>query len=411
MPDDELALFRARVHEKVSKPRRYLLVPQFISNSMTSSNSQLFQPIKVGDIKLNHRVVLAPLTRFRASADHVPLPLVKEYYSQRASEPGTLLITEGTAIHPRAGGYTHIPGIWSDAQVVAWKEIVDAIHAKGSYVYLQLWALGRAAEPAQFHAEDSSYPYVSASDLPMSDRPMAPRPLTIGEIKDYVQYYADAAKNAVHKAGFDGVEVHGANGYLIEQFLKESSNRRTDQYGGSPENQARFALEVVDAVVKAVGPRKTGLRLSPWNTWQETGVKDPIPTYTYLVSELKKAHPALAYIHVIDPRIDNAVEIEDVGDRSNEFIREIWTKGPGGNDTEDGRRLISAGNFDLASGTQLADTTGDLIAYGRRFIANPDLPYRLKHNIPLTPYDRSTFYIPGSLDSKGYTDYPFALRN
>ncbi|KAL0567648.1 Alpha-1,3-mannosyltransferase-like protein [Marasmius crinis-equi] len=369
-------------------------------------------PIKIGDVELSHRVVLAPLTRFRANDDHVPImPLVKEYYSQRASEPGTLLITEGVIVHPRAGGFANAPGIWSDAQVEAWKEIVSAIHEKGSYVFLQIATLGRGADPAQLRSEDESYAYVSASDLPIlgSGHAESPRPLTVEEIREYMEYYAEAAKNAVHKAGFDGVEVHGANGFLIEQFLKESSNRRTDSYGGSPENQARFALEVIDAIVDAVGPRKTALRLSPWNTFQDTGVKDPIPTYSYLVKELKKAHPTLAYIHVVEPRIDGAndVDPEDVGDRSNNFIREIWTQGPGGNE----RRLISAGNHDLATGVELADTKGDLVAYGRRFISNPDLPYRLKHDIPLTPYDRDTFYVPGSHDPRGYTDYAFAPRD
>ncbi|KAK1232842.1 hypothetical protein PQX77_004008 [Marasmius sp. AFHP31] len=374
-------------------------------------SSQLFQPIKLGDVTLGNRVVLAPLTRLRADKDHVPhTALVKEYYSQRGSEPGTLLISEATFIHPRAGGYNHVPGIWSDAQIDAWKEIVDGVHEKGSYIYLQLWALGRAAHPEQLQSEDPSYAYVSASDVQFSEREACPRPLTVEEIKEYAQYYADAAKNAIHKAGFDGVEVHGANGYLIEQFLKEASNRRTDAYGGSAENRARFALEMVDAVVKAVGPRKTGLRLSPWNTFQETTDKDPVPTYSYLVKELKKAHPTLAYIHVVDPRVDGVTNV-DPGNRSNEFIRELWTKGPGGDEAEDGRRLISAGNYDLKSGTELADTKGDLVAYGRLFISNPDLPYRLQHSIPLTPYDRSTFYLQGSLEPRGYTDYPFAQRD
>ncbi|KAG7097486.1 hypothetical protein E1B28_004828 [Marasmius oreades] len=381
---------------------------------MTTSVSKLFQPITIGDVQLNHRVVLSPLTRFRADANHVPLvPIVKEYYSQRGSEPGTLLTTEATFIHPRAGGYSNVPGIWSDAQITAWKEIVDAVHEKGSYINLQMWAVGRAAFPAQLKSEDPSYPYVSASDIPLSNRPEtdpAPRALTVEEIQEYTRYYATAARNAVHKAGFDGVEIHGANGYLIEQFLKESSNHRTDEYGGSIENQARFALEVVDAVVKAVGPRKTGIRLSPWNTYQDAGVRDPKPTYSYLVSQIKNSHPTFAYIHVVDPRVDGVENVEDVGDRSNEFIREIWTKGPGGNDSQDGRRLISAGNFDLEKGVELADTKGDLVAYGRRFISNPDLPYRLRQNIPLTPYNRATFYFPGSLDPIGYTDYPFAPR-
>ncbi|KAL0573576.1 hypothetical protein V5O48_008372, partial [Marasmius crinis-equi] len=336
--------------------------------------SKLFQPIRIGDIQLSHRVVLAPLTRLRADAKHIPLvPLVKEYYSQRATEPGTLLISEGTVIQQRAGGYANVPGLWLDEQIDAWKEIVEAVHEKKSYIFLQLWAFGRAADPDVLHSEDPSYPYISASDIPMlsgtpSQAQSTPRPLTLEEIKEYMEYYATAAKNAVHKAGFDGVEIHGANGYLIEQFLKESSNSRTDSYGGSPENRARFALEVVDAVVDAVGPGKTGLRLSPWNTGFDIGAQDPIPTYSYLVKELKKAHPTLAYIHVVDPRVDGITDIENVGNRSNEFIREIWTEGT---DNEiNGRRLISAGNFDLETGTKLADTKGDLVAYGRRFISN-----------------------------------------
>ncbi|KAK1224160.1 hypothetical protein PQX77_012965 [Marasmius sp. AFHP31] len=329
--------------------------------------SKLFQPITIGDVKLGHRVVLAPCTRLRVGADHVPhVDLVKEYYSQRASEPETLLITEATLVHPRAGGQGNVPGIWSDDQIKAWKEVVSAVHAKGSFIYLQLWALGRAAHPERLQHEDPPYPYVSASDIPMSGRPMAPRQLTVEEIKEYVQFFAEAAVNAVQKAEFDGVEVHGANGYLMEQFLKEASNRRTDSYGGSAENRARFALEVVDAVVKAVGPRKTGLRLSPWNTYQDTGDKDPVPTYSYLVKELKRAHPNLAYLHVADGPVDHGAGSLSI----HEFIREIWTKGPEGNEEEKGRRLISAGNFDLDTGAEMADTKGDLVAYGRRFLAN-----------------------------------------
>ncbi|KAF9266161.1 FMN-linked oxidoreductase [Marasmius fiardii PR-910] len=349
----------------------------------------LFKPITIGNLQLKHRVVLAPLTRFRADIHHIPLVPIEPFSP------------EATVIHPRAGGFPNIPGIWSNAQIEAWKVIVDAVHEKGSYINLQLWALGRAAFPAQLKSEDPSFPYVSASDIPLSDRPEtdpAPRPLKLEEIQEYVQYYVTAAENAVYKAGFDGVEIHGGNGYLLEQF---------NAYGGSPENQARFALEVVNAVVKAVGPRRTGLRLSPWNTYQDTGVKDPKPTYSYLVRQIKESHPTFAYIHVVDPRVDGVENIEDVGDRSNDFIREIWS---GGNENAEGRQLISAGNFDLETGAKLADTKGDLVPFGRRFLANPDLPYRLRHDIPLNPYDRSTFYIPGSLEPKGYTDYPFAPR-
>ncbi|KAL0579901.1 hypothetical protein V5O48_002072 [Marasmius crinis-equi] len=380
-----------------------------------SPSSQLFRSIQVGDVLLKHRIALAPLTRFRADKDHVPLPIVKEYYTQRASEPGTLLITEGTFIHPKAGGYANVPGIWSDAQIKAWKEIVDSVHAKGSFIYMQLWALGRTANPSQLQSEDPSYPFVSASDIPLSDRKEGsptPRALTVEEIKEYVQYYAQAASNAVHKAGFDGVEIHGAHGYLVEQFLKSSSNRRTDSYGGTLENRSKFALEVIDAVVKAVGPRKASIRLSPWATIQDSDEKDPRPLYTYVVNEIKKAHPTLAYLHVVEPRVNGIYDVKsDLDGKDNEFIRDIWTATPGGNDTEHGRRLITAGNFVLETATELADTKGDLIAFGRRFIANPDLPYRLRHNIPLNPYNRATFYAhPGTVNPEGYTDYPFAQQ-
>ncbi|KAJ8076735.1 hypothetical protein PM082_001158 [Marasmius tenuissimus] len=398
----------------------------------TQPKNRLFDPIKLGDLTLSHRIVHGPLQRFRSDENHVPIvPLMKEYYSQRASKPGTFMITESTYIHPRAAGMKHTPGIWSDEQIAAWKDIVHAVHEKGSYIFLQMWALGRAAKPEDMLSQDrdsscdekpETYPYVSSSNIPISWRPSDsphPRPLNETEIREYTHLFADAAKNAVHKAGFDGVEVHGANGYLIEQFLKESCNNRTDEYGGSPEKRARFALEVIEAVVKAVGPRKVGVRLSPWNTFQDTRDEDPTPTYSYLVKELRKDHPNLAYIHVVDPRIDGVTEV-DPGTRSNDFIREIWSGATKNEDegTDEGRQftLITAGSFsDIASEVvDLPDDAitrkGDLMAFGRWFITNPDLPYRLQNKIPLTPYDRSKFYIHGSRDPKWYTDYPFVRR-
>lgn len=273
-------------------------------------------------------------------------------------------------------------------------QITDSVHAKGSFIFLQLWALGRAATPKQLHLEDPSLPYVSASNIPISDRNdgISPRPLTISEIQQYVELYATAASNAVHRAGFDGVEVHGANGYLVDQFLQDVSNTRTDGYGGSPENRSRFALEVVDAIVKRVGEQKTAIRLSPWNTYQSTypyptaatfcsrctpigmGMKDPLPTFACLVSHLRKNHPNLAYIHVIEPRVDGAgTDISDIGDRSNDFIRNIWESGDGPGQ----RRLVSAGGYNRALGIERADSKGDLIAYGRLFISNVCLtPFR-----------------------------------
>ncbi|GLB40852.1 putative nadh flavin oxidoreductase nadh oxidase [Lyophyllum shimeji] len=359
--------------------------------------SKLFEPVQVGDMILQHRVVLAPLTRFRADDQHVSLLHVAEYYAQRASLPGTLLISEATFIAQRAGGYPNAPGIWSDAQIAAWKRITDAVHAKGSFMYLQLWALGRAANPKQLASEGVNLPYVSASALPLLEQNSAtPRALTIAEIEEYVELYAAAAHNAVHRAGFDGVEVHGANGYLIDQFLQDVSNVRKDVYGGSVQNRARFALEVVDAVVKRVGARKTAIRFSPWSTNQGMGMRDPKPTFSYVVRELRMRYPDLAYIHVIEPRVNGTTTLKSVPTgQSNDFIREIWC----GGDSE--RRLISAGGYTRATGMAQADATGELIAYGRPFIANPDLPYRLAKNVPLAVGARKWYYRYGSTDPKG----------
>ncbi|KAK7442716.1 hypothetical protein VKT23_015962 [Stygiomarasmius scandens] len=380
------------------------------------SASKLFQPIKLGDVVLKHRVVLAPLTRMRADAKHVPLPIVKEMYAQRASTPGTLLITEATFIAPRAAGYDHAPGIWSDEQISAWKEVTDAVHAKDSFIYLQLWAIGRTAYQSSLAKEDPSYDVVSASDIPLTvsasglplpGRPTEnprPRPLTIPEIKEYSTLYATAASNAVHKAGFDGVEIHGASGYLLDQFLQDVSNHRTDEYGGSIENRARFTLEVVDAVAKAVGPRKTGIRFSPWNNFQDMGMKYPKPTFTYVVSEIKKAHPTLAYIHVVEGRSKGFEIIEARKEENNDFFREIWTSPE---DDENGRRLISSGGYSRDVALKTADKKGDIIGFGRLFLANPDLPRRIEHDLSFNNYDRTTWYIPNSSDPKGYTDYPF----
>ncbi|KAJ7689330.1 NADH:flavin oxidoreductase/NADH oxidase [Mycena rosella] len=361
---------------------------------MSPSPPSLFQATQLGDIQLKHRI------------QHVPLPHVQEYYAQRASVPGTLLITEATFIAPRAGGFDNVPGIWSEEQIAAWKQITDAVHAKGSFIYLQLWALGRAARPSDLKAEDPSFPYVSASDIPLRDRPgteIRPRPLSLAEIREYPKLYATAASNAVHKAGFDGVEIHSANGYLLDQFLQDVSNVRTDQYGGSPENRSRFSLEVLDAVVAAVGPKKTGIRISPWNSFQDMGMKDPKPTFAYLVSQMLERHPDLAYIHLVEPRVDATTTRAVIPEGwSNDFLRDIWVS-PGS-----ARRFISAGGYTRALAFEFADTKDDLIAFGRQFISNPDLPYRVLHDIPFNEYDRKRFYAPGSSDPKGFTDYPFA---
>ncbi|KAJ7213104.1 hypothetical protein GGX14DRAFT_620219 [Mycena pura] len=359
------------------------------------SSSKLFQSIRVGDVDLAHRVVFAPTTRFRADANHTPLPHVAEYYEQRASTPGSLLISEATFIALRAGGDKHTPGIWSDEQISAWKTVADRVHAKGSYMYLQLYALGRVAEVDTL-AKDG-LPYVSASDVPLTGGP-TPRPLTVEEIEEYVQLYATAASNAVHKAGFDGVEIHAANGFLLDQFLHDRSNIRTDAYGGSVENRVRFPLEVIDAVTKVIGQKKTAMRVSPWGTYLDMHFENPKPTYARLVSELRDRYPDLAYLSVVEPRADGTETVDVKEGHSNDFIRDIWGD----------RRLISAGGYTRETAIAAADQKGDLIAFARPYLANPDLPYRLLHDIALTVGNRALYYAPGSSNPKGYTDYPFA---
>ncbi|KAH9858653.1 NADH:flavin oxidoreductase/NADH oxidase [Lenzites betulinus] len=362
---------------------------------MSSDTPALFKPTVVGQLKLAHRVVMAPLTRLRADDNHVPTKLGVKYYEQRASVAGTLLITEGTLISPQAGGIMHVPGIWSAAQIAAWKRITDAVHAKGSSIYLQLWAMGRTARPPMLHRESPDYPHVAPSPIPLSSSPDSiPRELTKDEIKEYVQWYATAAANAVHEAGFDGVEITAANGYLIDQFLQDVSNQRTDEYGGPVGNRARFALEVVEAVVEAVSQTKTAIRLSPWSVWQDMREENPVPTFSYLAEELKQRFPNLAYLHVVAPSSPNSKGPEHESD--THFIHKIWAP----------RAMITTGGYDRESGLQVAEETGQLVGYGTAFLANPDLPFRLQHNIELNEPDQQTVYLP--MSEKGYTTYPFS---
>ncbi|EJD49120.1 NADH:flavin oxidoreductase/NADH oxidase family protein [Auricularia subglabra TFB-10046 SS5] len=340
---------------------------------------------------------MAPLTRYRAGDDHVPVDIMVEYYTQRASVPGTLLIAEATIIDPRAGTFANVPGIYTDAQVAAWKKIVDVVHAKGSFIYLQLWTLGRVADEKQLKSEVPGADVVSASDIRVDDEHAVPRPLTVKEIDDYVSWFARAAKNAVEGAGFDGVELHGASGYLIDQFIQDVSNKRTDEYGGSIGNRLRFPLRAVDAVIAAVGAERTAIRLSPWNLFQGMREKDPITTFSALLEELAKRR--LAYVNLVESRVDWV----GGGDPSDNLLwaRKILKPYP----------LILSCGFtpDTAIETaQEAENNGEqvLIAFGRNFISNPDLPKRIKFDIPLTPYDRDTFFTPKT--TKGYTDYPAA---
>ncbi|CAA7263925.1 unnamed protein product [Cyclocybe aegerita] len=371
--------------------------------------SKLFSPIEVGPITLQHRVVLAPLTRFRATREsNLPLPIAREYYEQRSRTAGTLLISEGVIVAPKALCYDSTPGIWNEEQILAWAQIVDAVHNNGSFIFLQLWAGGRSAIPDVLSSHPTGpHDLVGPSPIPDSRPTAIPRELTLDEITEYVELFATAAKNAVRGAGFDGVEVHVANGYLLDQFLQDTSNQRTDIFGGSIENRSRFPLEVVRAVANAAGENRTGVRISPWSPFGEMKMANPIPQFTHFVSSLKDAHPTLAYLHAIEPRIGGAFTVPEAerGDaivESNDFIRDIWSP----------KVLISAGNFTRESALERTANTEDLIAFGRRFISNPDLPVRLQKNIPLANYDRSLFYTspPGKGPEFGYIDYPFAQK-
>ncbi|KAG2202026.1 uncharacterized protein EV154DRAFT_603237 [Mucor mucedo] len=361
-----------------------------------STTRALFSPIKVGNNNLQHRVVLAPLTRLRADLDGVPTDLQVEYYKQRASEGG-LMITEGTFIHRLAGNYKHAPGIYTQAQIEGWKKITSAVHEKKAVIFTQLWHVGRAGSNA-FNPNGEQV--VSASALPLHGTNTfgpeydVPRALEIDEIKVIVQQYRQAALNAI-EAGFDGVEVHSASGYLLDQFINTSSNHRTDIYGGSIENRARFALEVIDAIVQAIGPERTAIRLSPGEVFQEMHDDTEVETWSHITSELQKNHPQLAYLHFNQARSNIWGEHNRVPLNTLDPYRKIW-KGP----------IITASGFTTAleAAFDLAESTGNMIAFGRGFIANPDLPERLRHGWKLNPYDRSTFYAQGPV---GYTDYPF----
>ncbi|KAJ4289449.1 hypothetical protein N0V88_006929 [Collariella sp. IMI 366227] len=368
---------------------------------MGSTDTRLFTPLALTpSITLSHRMAMAPLTRFRSSDTHVPInPLMSTYYSQRASIPGTLLLTEATFISPTAGGYPNVPGIFSAEQITEWKRVTDAVHARGGFIFCQLWSLGRAANP-QFAAKEG-FKVHSSSETPMAEGGHVPEAMTVEEIRERVEEYAQAAKNAV-EAGFDGVEIHAANGYLIDQFLQDTCNKRTDGYGGSVENRSRFALEVVEAVVEAVGAERTGIRFSPFSTFQGMKMEDPVPQFEDVIRKVGKVGK-LAYIHFVEGRISGASEAKEgsAPEESLDFAIKLW----------DGPILI-AGGLTARSAKSLVDEKykdKDVIAtFGRYYISTPDLPFRIKEGLDLNPYNRDTFYLPKS--PVGYIDQPFSRQ-
>lgn len=360
--------------------------------------SRLFEPLVVGNMKLQHRIAMAPLTRFRSSDEHVPItPLMAEYYAQRASTPGTLLISEATFISPTASGYDNAPGIWNDAQVAAWRKITDAVHAKGSYIVCQLWHLGRASIPANLERESGlSVRGPSAVPMPDDGSPV-PVPLTIDDIKQTVRDYASAARNAI-AAGFDAVEIHSANGYLPDQFLQDNSNKRDDAYGGSVENRSRFTVEVAEAVIAAVGTERTGIRLSPWSVFQGMRMADPVPQFTDVVRKLSALR--LAYLHLVESHVEGnkTVDTKEAPD-SLDFAVNAW-EGP----------VLIAGRLNTQRAKDLVEKRykgRDVVAtFGRYFISTPDLVFRVREGIELNRYNTDTFYLKKS--ATGYLDYPFS---
>ncbi|KAB1210905.1 12-oxophytodienoate reductase 2 [Morella rubra] len=356
----------------------------------------LLTPYKMGKFDLSHRIVLAPLTRQR-SYGNVPQPHAILYYSQRTSKGG-LLISEATGVSDTAQGYPETPGIWTKEQVEAWKPIVDAVHAKGGIFFCQIWHVGRVSNrdfQPNGQAPISSADKPLTPQLPSNGTDVAqftpPRRLSTEEIPQVVNDFRLAARNAI-EAGFDGVEIHGAHGYLIDQFMKDQVNDRTDQYGGSLENRCRFALEIVEAVANEIGADKVGIRLSPFADYMESGDSNPEALGIYMADSLNKY--GIVYCHMVEPRMKTLGEKCECP-QSLLPMRKAFR----------GTFLV-AGGYDREEGNNaISENRADLVAYGRLFLANPDLLKRFELNAPLNKYNRDTFY---ALDPVvGYTDYPF----
>lgn len=363
--------------------------------------SHLFEKISFGSIELKNRLVMAPLTRMRSSQPgNVPNALMATYYSQRAT--AGLIVSEATQVSQQGQGYPGTPGIHSPEQTEGWKLVTSAVHQAGGKIVAQLWHVGRISHRS--HQPGGALPVAPSAIKPAGGTFSAdwqqvafetPRALETAEISEIVGDYRKAAQNA-KDAGFDGVEVHGANGYLLDQFLQDGSNHRKDQYGGSIENRSRFLLEVVDAVASVWGTDKIGVRLSPYGTFNDMNDSDPVALFTYVLAELSQR--SIAYVHLIEPRSSGAgggdVVVENVPDTAVVFRQAF--KG----------MLLSAGGYTPDSAKEVvAAGLADAVAFGRFYISNPDLPRKIKEGIPLLPYDRSTFYGGGE---RGYTDYPSA---
>jgi N-ethylmaleimide reductase len=359
--------------------------------------NKLFMPVQLGAISLAHRVVMSPLTRLRSlQPGDVPGDMMVEYYGQRASAGG-LIIAEATSVTRANRGYLGAPGIYSDAQVTGWKKVTDAVHAKGGKIFLQLWHVGRISH---IDLNDGAIPvgpsvitteavaFTAKGWLPVSPN----RAMRHDEIPDILEQYRQGAERA-KAAGFDGVELHCANGYLLDQFLQDGTNKRTDAYGGSIANRARLLLEVVEAVVSVWGQGRVAVRLSPNSQFHAMSDGNPEATFGYVAEQLNQF--GLAYLHIVEPRIKGSELVQEgIPPVAAAQMRKHFAGA-----------IIAAGGFEPDTAEAIIEKgDADLVAFGRHFISNPDLPERIKINFPLTSYNRATFY---GGDRHGYTDYPF----
>ncbi|MDZ7716273.1 MAG: alkene reductase [Balneolaceae bacterium] len=360
---------------------------------MAIEQNPLLAPYNLGEFELSNRVIMAPMTRSRAGEGNAPTELNAAYYKQRAS--AGLIISEGTQISEQGVGYPWTPGIHTEEQIEGWKKVTNAVHKADGRIFAQIWHVGRISHP-YFH--DGDLPVAPSAIKPegqaftpegMKDF-VEPRALETEEIPGIIEDYVQAAKNAL-EAGFDGVEIHGANGYLIDQFIQDGTNQRTDDYGGSVKNRARFALEVTEAVADAIGSKKVGIRLSPSGTFNDMYDSNSKHTFTYVINQLNQFD--LAYLHLVEP-------LSDVSDMNNylenvtSFFRNIYEG-----------TIITCGAYDRNSGIKAIEQgTSDLVAYAKLFLANPDLPEKFAANAELNKPNSDTFY---GGDETGYTDYPF----
>jgi len=360
-----------------------------------STKHKLFESFQLGAITLNNRAVMSPMTRNRSTADHIPnSDLMATYYGQRAG--AGLIITEGTSPSPNGSGYARIPGIYNDQQVEAWKPITKSVHDKGGKIFMQLMHTGRISHPLNMEegSEVVGPSPISPANTDMytdqegpQDIPV-PKEMTKEDIQHTIQEFVASAKNAI-AAGFDGVELHGANGYLIEQFINPGANQRTDEYGGSHEKRARFAVEVAEATVAAIGKDKVGIRFSPGGAFNDClPFEGQEEAYAYLAKKMKEI--GLVYVHLVD---HSAMGAPEVARSMKEHLRDAFAS-----------TIIISGGYDFERANKdLEDGLGHLVAFGRPFLANPDLVERFKQGADLNDPDYDTFYTPGA---KGYTDYP-----